>query len=93
MADGDIVADAKRVKKELLGSLKSKDALIKALKVCHIAPERHYPAPPPWPWHPSTGHRTEEETYSSLRCLSVAAFGQPFYVQKWMSVIKHCCLR
>ena len=41
MADGDIVAETKRVRKELLGSLQSKDALIKALKVCHIAPERH----------------------------------------------------
>ena len=40
MADGDFAGEAKRIKKELLGSLKSKDALIKALKVCHIAPER-----------------------------------------------------
>ena len=31
--DADFVVEAKRVRKELLASLKSKDALIKALKV------------------------------------------------------------
>ncbi len=33
MSDEDIVEEAAKVKKELLASLKSKDALLKALKV------------------------------------------------------------
>ena len=33
MSDEDIVEDAIKVRKELLASLKSKDALLKALKV------------------------------------------------------------
>ncbi len=61
MADRDFAKEAKRVKKEILGSLKSKDALIKALKVSHTARERYYFAQHPWPWHPSISHCPAEE--------------------------------
>lgn len=50
MADEDFAAEAKKVRKELLASLKTKDALIKALKVECTAAKFPLHTLKGWPW-------------------------------------------